>query len=168
MWLWRCMRLYLYWLDVILLTAVWRGGINDHALLGEHYSPVSHEPSDIILNFPSPSNFWRHWRHSTTQRSHEPSGILSTCTWAVGHSFNMYWYVGLHGPGWLYVLGITPRGDLPLRAPTARATGLGQDLNLCHGVRTGSLRATEPRAREKTRGRKRIKFRCAKKHIYTQ
>ena len=23
-------------------------------------------------------------------------------------------YVGLHGPGWLYVLGIAPRADLPL------------------------------------------------------
>ena len=26
--------------------------------------------------------------------------------------FNLY--VGLQGPGWLYVLGIPPRGDLPL------------------------------------------------------
>ena len=27
--------LFMYWLDVILLTAVSGGGINDHALLGE-------------------------------------------------------------------------------------------------------------------------------------
>ena len=26
---------YLYWLDVIILTALYGGGINDHALLGE-------------------------------------------------------------------------------------------------------------------------------------
>ena len=31
---WICMRPYLHWLDVILLTAVWGRGI--HALLGEH------------------------------------------------------------------------------------------------------------------------------------
>ena len=71
--------------------------------------------------------------------------------------------MGLHGPGWLYVLGITPRGDLPLWTPRARATDLGQGPNLRHGDRAGSLRATDPRAREKTRGQKMKKCRCAKK-----
>ena len=33
-------------------------------------------------------------------------------TWVVGHVFNLY--VGLHGPGWLYVLGMPPRGYLRL------------------------------------------------------
>ena len=163
---------YLYWLDVILLTVVWGGGIN--ASLGENryhmssrklFYPV-HEPSDITLIFPSPSNVWRHWGHSRCQISHEPSDIILNCTWAVGHYFNLY--VGLHGPGWLYMLGMPPRGDLRLWTPRARATDLGQGPNLRRGVRAGSLRATEPRAREKTRGRKSKKMpMCKKKHIYT-
>ena len=41
-----------------------------------------------------------------------PSGIFFT-------QVNMYLvagilYVGLHGPGWLYVLKMPPRGDLPV------------------------------------------------------
>ena len=96
-------------------------------------STVSHEPSDIILTFPLPINVWRHWRHSRSQISHEPSDVLLTCTWAVGHSLNMY--VGLYGPEWLYVLGITPRGDLPLWTPRVRATDLGQGPTLRRGVR---------------------------------
>ena len=31
---------------------------------------------------------------------------------AIEHSFNLY--VGLQGPGWLYVLGMRPRGDVRL------------------------------------------------------
>ena len=90
---------------------------------------------------------------------------IPAITWAAGHSFNLY--VGLHGPGWLYVLGITPRGDLPLWTPRARVTDLGQGPNLRRGVRAGSLRATEPRTREKTRARKRKKCRSAKTtHLY--
>ena len=51
--------------------------------------------------------------------------------------------------------------------PRVRATDLGQGPNLRRGVRAGSLRATEPRAREKTRGRKRKKIRSTKKtHLY--
>ena len=54
-------------------------------------------------------------------------------------------YVGLHGPGWLYVLGIPPRADLPLRTPRARATDLGQGPNLRKGSGRGPY---EPRSRE--------------------
>ena len=54
-------------------------------------------------------------------------------------------YVGLHGPGWLYVFGIPPWGDLPLWTSRARATDLGQGPNL----RTGSWWAPcVPRSRE--------------------
>ena len=49
-------------------------------------------------------------------------------TWDVGHSLNLY--VGLQGPGWLYVLGIPPRGDLPFWIPLARVSDLGQGPNL--------------------------------------
>ena len=53
--------------------------------------------------------------------------------------------VGLHGPGWLYVLGMPPRADVPLSTPRARATDLGRGPNL----RMGSGRAPcVPRSRE--------------------
>ena len=45
--------------------------------------------------------------------------------------------VGLHGPGWFYVLGMPRRADVPLSTPTARATDLGRGPNL----RMGSGRA---------------------------
>ena len=106
-----CIRPYLYWLDVILLTAVWGGGIKYYALLGEHYIILVQqscwvlyqlEPSDVLLTctwavghyltFPSPGDVWRHWRHSRSQISHEPSDIIFnlyvsrrtlflSCTW---------------------------------------------------------------------------------------
>ena len=56
-------------------------------------------------------------------------------------------YVGLHEPGWLYVLGIPPwtDWDLLLWTPRARATDLGQGPNLG----AGSGRAPcAPRSRE--------------------
>ena len=62
---------------------------------------------------------------------------------------------GLHGPGWLYVLGMSPRADVPLSTPRARATDLGRGPNLrigsgglpvCHG--TESTRK-DPRPEEK-------------------
>ena len=70
-------------------------------------------------------------------------------TWDKGHFFNLlimhYVRVGLHGPGWLYVLRILPRGDVPLSTPRARATDLGRGPNL----RMGSGRAPcVPRSRE--------------------
>ena len=43
---------------------------------------------------------------------------------------------------------------LPLRTPRARATNIGRSSNLRLGVRAGSRRATEQRARDTTRGRK--------------
>ena len=68
---------------------------------------------------------------------------IPNITWAVGHSFNLY--IGLQGPGWLYMLGIPPRADVPLWTPRARATDLGQGPNL----RAGSGRAPcVPRSRE--------------------
>ena len=62
--------------------------------------------------------------------------------------FNLLMYyvrVGLHGPGWLNVLGMPPRADVPLSTPRARATDLGRGPNL----RMGSGRAPcVPRSRE--------------------
>ena len=85
--------------------------------------------------------------------------------WAVGHSFNLH--VGSQWPGWPYVLGMPPRGDLRLWTPRTRATDVGQGSQFRRGVPAGSLRATEPRARAKIRGRKREKCRCAKKtHLH--
>ena len=55
--------------------------------------------------------------------------------------------------------------------PSARAPDVGQGPHLCRGVPAGSLCATEPRAREKTRGRKRKKCRSFRKphvHVVTQ
>ena len=58
-----------------------------------------------------------------------------------------------------------------LRTPRVCATDLGQGPHLRRGARAGSLRAPEPRAREKTRGRKRKKWHVQKithliKHLY--
>ena len=56
-----------------------------------------------------------------------------------------YVRVGLHGPGWLNVLGMPPRADVPLSTPRARATDLARGPNL----RMGSGRALcVPRRRE--------------------
>ena len=41
-----------------------------------------------------------------------------------------YVRVGLHEPGWLYVLGMPPRADVTLSPPTTRATDLGRGPNL--------------------------------------
>ena len=60
----------------------------------------------------------------------------------------------------------SPRGRATLN-PQSTCHGPRPGPNLAHGVRAGSLRATERRAQEKTRGRKRRKCRRAKKHIYT-
>ena len=61
----------------------------------------------------------------------------------VGHSFNLY--VGLHAPGWLHVLGMSPRADVPLSTPRARATDLSQGPHM----RMGSGQAPRvPRSRE--------------------
>ena len=94
--------------------------------------------------FPSPSK----WCLTTLMTFKIPD-----ITWAVVHSLNLY--VGLQGPGWPYVLGMPPRGDVRLWNPRARATDVGQGPHLHPGVPAGFLRATDPRAREKTRRRKR-------------
>ena len=39
-------------------------------------------------------------------------------------------YVGLHAPGWLYVLGSLPERTYHFEPPIARATDLGQAPNL--------------------------------------
>ena len=53
--------------------------------------------------------------------------------------------MGLHGPGWLYVLGMPTRADVPLSTPRARAT----DLDRVPNLRMGSGRAPcIPRSRE--------------------
>ena len=91
---------------------------------------MSHETSDIHINFPSPINFL-HWRHWRSRISHEPWDILLTCTRAVGHSFSLF--LRLHAPRWLHVLGIPPRADYALWTPRARATDLGQGPTLPAG-----------------------------------
>ena len=72
MWLWICMRPYLYWLDVILLTDVWGGG--KWPCIMHYWVTLYHARTAILLS---------------TAASHEPSDVLLTCTWAVGHSFNL-------------------------------------------------------------------------------
>ena len=67
--------------------------------------------------------------------------------------------------------GSTCSESLPERTchfePHSTCHGPWLGPKLACGVRTGSLRATEPRARGKTRGRKRKRCRRAKKtHIY--
>ena len=73
---------------------------------------------------------------------------------AAGHSFNLY--VGLQGPGWLYVFGILSEGCATFNRQST-CHGPRPRPKLAHGIRAGSLRATKPRAREKTRSRKRQK-----------
>ena len=77
-----------------------------------------------------------------------------------------YVRMGLHGPGWLYVLGMLSRADVPLTTPRARATDLGRGLNLRMGSGRAPCVPTEPRARGETRGRERKKCRMVKKRIY--
>ena len=43
--------------------------------------------------------------------------------------------VGLHVPGWFYVLGMPRRADVPLSIPTARDTDLGRGPHLRQGSR---------------------------------
>ena len=71
-----------------------------------------------------------------------------------------YVRVGLHGPGWLYVLGISPRADVPLSTPRARGTDTSAGaqtcvwgpagLPVCHGAESTRK---DPRPEEKKRGR---------------
>ena len=88
---------------------------------------------------------------------------ISDISWAVGHYFNLY--VGLHGPGWLYVLGITPRGDCHFEPPEhvprtlTRAhtcTQCSRGLPGCHGAE----------GTRKSRGRKIKKMPKCQKNIF--
>ena len=58
-----------------------------------------------------------------------------------------------------------PRGRATLN-PQSTCHGPRSGPKLACGVRAGSLSATEPRARGKTRGRKRKKGEGPKKHVY--
>ena len=60
--------------------------------------------------------------------------------------------VGLHVPGWLYVLGIPPHGYLPdFGSLNPHSTcDLGRGQHLSRGVRASSLRTPGPRTRETT------------------
>ena len=166
--------IYIGWTLCIINSSMWRGDQwSCIARLTLHHTrtaillstAVAHEPSDIILTFPSPSNVWRHWRHSRSQISHEPSDILLTCTWTVGHSCNLY--VGLDGPGWPYVLGITPRGDVRLWTPRVRAMDLSQGQT-CAPVSGRAPCVPRSREHEKRPAAGREKnVQVPKKHVYT-
>ena len=83
----------------------------------------------------------------------------------IGHLFNLLmYYLRGFACAWmaLRARNHSPWGLVTLN-PRVRATDLGQGPNLRRGVRAGSLRATEPRAREKTRGRESKNCRSAKK-----
>ena len=82
----------------------------------------------------------------------------------VGHSFNLY--VGLRGPGWLCVLGMLPRADVPLSTPRARATDLGRApiLRIGSGRAPCVSRRREHVERPAARGEKNAEG--WKKHIY--
>ena len=90
---------------------------------------------------------------------------------AVGHFFNprvkIYHRYYLRGFAWAW-MALRARNPSPKRLatlnPQSTCHGPRSGPNLAHGVqaRAGSLRATELRAREKTRGRKRTKCRRAK------
>ena len=91
------------------------------------------------------------WLFYSTRRSeNKKQGSSARCqqnsekhAHPVGHSLHLY--VGLHAPGWLYVVGMPPRADEPLSTPRARATDLGRGPNL----RMASGRAPcVPRSRE--------------------
>ena len=75
----------------------------------------------------------------------------------------------MHGLGWLYLLGMPPPGYLPDSAtlnPQSTCHGPRPGHTLTPIAHAGLLRAPQPRAREKTRGRKNKKCRCPNKsHI---
>ena len=85
---------------------------------------------------------WRHWWRSRSQVSHEPSDILLTCSWVCR---------GLDGSTCSESL---PEGTCHFE-PQSTCRGPRPGPKLACGVRAGSLRATEQRAREKTHGRNR-------------
>lgn len=78
-------------------------------------------------------------------------------------------YVGWHGSGWLYVLGMPLRGYLPIFVPlNAQSTSHGPrpEPTLAPRCLDGSLPAQEPKARKTASGWKRKRCRCAKYKIF--
>ena len=76
--------------------------------------------------------------------------------------------LGFHGPARLGEAGRNPleKGRLALlRTPRASATELGRDPDVCRILPAGPLRAQQPKAREKTSGRRRRPCTCASKCI---
>ena len=111
-------------------------------------------------NFPITkiSIFWRLWWHSKPPISRETSDIVLTCTWVC--------------KAWVALRAGNPSpSGLATLNRQSTCHGPRPGAKLAHGVRTGSLRATEPRARGKTGGRKIKKCRKVKKtylYIYIQ
>lgn len=63
---------------------------------------------------------------------------------------------GFHRSAWLWLSETPPRDYLPdVATPIARAAEPGRDPNACRGENANPLRAPQPRAGEKTRGRSR-------------
>ena len=164
--------LYLIW-NYYVRAAVGRRWTPNHRVSGH----ISHARSCVRRDYPSEvmkivSYCTKSGRMSWKLVSGRYLSITKCClttlmafnildiTWAVGYFVNLC--VGLHGPGWLYVLGMTACRYLRLWTPRARATDLGQGPHLCRGVRAGPLSI----ARETTGGWKRKECRCAKKRLY--
>ena len=102
---------------------------------------------------------WRHWWHSK----------IPDITWDVGHSFNLLIMYYVRGFAWAW-MALRARNA----SPSGRATfdpqstrhGPRPGANLAYWVRAGSLCATGPRARGKTRGRNRKYRRVTKTHFF--
>ena len=102
-----------------------------------------------------------------------PSKCLTTLTtfkipditWDVGHFFNLF-IMYVRGFAWAWMAlrarNTSPSGRASLN-PQSTCHGPRPEPKLLYGVRAGSLCATEPRARGKTRGRERKKCRRVKK-----
>ena len=130
-----------------------------HIYVGRRWKGLTIELScvrrDIILHLSCTNrviNVWRRWWHSRYRTSPEPSYIPSTCSWVFGSLGNPTCSECLPEE----ICHLNPQS-------TCRVCGPGPKL--AHVVRAESLRATEMRARETTRGGKRIKHLRAKKRI---
>ena len=87
------------------------------------------EPSDILLTC---TGVGEKLFHHQVCKSDDMTFKIPEITGDVGLFKNLLMYyvrVGLHGPGWLYVLGMPPRADVPLPTRRARATDLGRVPN---------------------------------------
>ena len=86
-----CMRPYLYWLDVILFTAIWRGRINDHELhiLSQMYNNLAEYCITWAVGYyfnlyMSRRTFFQPFHHQVMSDDDIQDPDI---TWAVGHSF---------------------------------------------------------------------------------